>query len=163
MMRKQAFRLVLVAAVLSLAAVTVFAQSNKKPVNWDQGIPEPFHSPSASNRPQVVERPGGANLAIPQGFQVEEFAMDSNWIRPRYMLLLPNGHILMTDSGDRNEQRGTVSPRGTVRIKALHERSDSRAGIDVGCFGRSVRGAQQLILRCSSTFQKVAASHHQIE
>ena len=121
-MRKQAFRLVLVTAALTLAAAAALAQSNKKPVNWDQGIPEPFHSPSASNRPQVVERPDGANLAIPQGFQVEEFAMDSNWIRPRYMMLLPNGQILMTDSGDRNEQNGAVyqiSPKGEVVGKLL--------------------------------------------
>lgn len=95
-------------SLLALGCASAFAADDEKPVNWNDGIPEPFHSPSASNRPRVVERPDGAALALPEGFQVEEFAMHPDWIRPRYMLMLPNREILLSDSGDRGEPNGAV-------------------------------------------------------
>lgn len=106
------FTLTLAALALAAAPHPASAQPAakpaEKPVNWGDGIPEPFHSPSASNRPQVIEQPDGADLAVPAGFQVEEFATHADWIRPRYMLRLPNHEILMSDSGDRNEANGAV-------------------------------------------------------
>lgn len=59
-------------------------------------LPPPFHTPSAQNRPQVIERPDGAQLRVPAGFQVAEFA--SGFDKPRIMLYTPTGEILVTES-----------------------------------------------------------------
>jgi glucose/arabinose dehydrogenase len=67
-------------------------------------LPPPFHTPSATNRPQVIDRPDGAQLRVPQGFQVEEYASDFN--KPRIMLYTPTGEILVTES----------APNGTVTV-----------------------------------------------
>ena len=61
-------------------------------------LPEPYHSPSASNGPSVVTRPDGAQLNLPAGFTIEEFA--GGFSRPRYMILGPSGEVLLTDSVD---------------------------------------------------------------
>ena len=34
----------------------------------------PFATPSVRNAPQEIDRPGGAQLSVPQGFKIEEFA-----------------------------------------------------------------------------------------
>ncbi|MFN3322264.1 MAG: PQQ-dependent sugar dehydrogenase [Bryobacteraceae bacterium] len=73
-----------------LAAVVLLAQV-KAPK-----LPPPYHTPSANNRPQVVDRPSDAQLSVPAGFKVEEFA--SNFERPRYMVQGPGGEILVSDS-----------------------------------------------------------------
>ncbi len=67
-------------------------------------LPPPFHTPSATNRPQVIDRPDGAQLRVPQGFSVEEYASDFN--KPRIMLYTPTGEILVTES----------APNGTVTV-----------------------------------------------
>ncbi|HYI95887.1 MAG TPA: PQQ-dependent sugar dehydrogenase [Bryobacteraceae bacterium] len=59
-------------------------------------LPPPFHSPSVQNGPQVVARPEGAQLRLPQGFQIAEFA--SGFDKPRIMLYTPTGEILVTES-----------------------------------------------------------------
>jgi glucose/arabinose dehydrogenase len=59
-------------------------------------LPAPFHTPSANNRPNVVGRPDGAQLSLPKGFQIEEYA--SGFERPRYMIDGPSGELLLTDS-----------------------------------------------------------------
>ncbi|MEJ7605216.1 MAG: PQQ-dependent sugar dehydrogenase [Bryobacteraceae bacterium] len=59
-------------------------------------LPPPFQSPSATNRPQVIAKPDGVQLQVPAGFQVEEFA--SGFQKPRIMLELPGGGILVTES-----------------------------------------------------------------
>lgn len=61
-----------------------------------QPLPPPFHTPSAMNRPRVIERPDGARLQVPQGFDVTEYA--SGFERPRYMVLGPSGELLLSDS-----------------------------------------------------------------
>jgi glucose/arabinose dehydrogenase len=66
-------------------------------------LPPPFHTPSATNRPQVIDRPDGAQLRVPQGFTVEEYASGFN--KPRIMLYTPTGEILVTES----EPNGTVT------------------------------------------------------
>jgi glucose/arabinose dehydrogenase len=112
--------LALTALGLGMVAAAV-SQSNEKPVNWN-GLPEPFATPSATNRPQVIERPDGANLSVPQGFDVQEFSVHSEYIRPRYMMLLPNNHILLSDSGDAQGKNGVVyhlSPDGKQVAKLL--------------------------------------------
>jgi glucose/arabinose dehydrogenase len=59
-------------------------------------LPPPFHTPSANNRPEVVPRPGGAQLRLPQKFSAEEYA--SGFEKPRFMLQSPGGEILISDS-----------------------------------------------------------------
>ena len=82
--------LLAISAVVSISTVTLVAWQN--PVK----LPPPFQTPSSNNRPQVVERPAGANLNLPTGFSIEESA--SGFQRPRYMTLGPSKEILLSDS-----------------------------------------------------------------
>lgn len=59
-------------------------------------LPPPFHTPSATNRARVIERPAGAQLGLPAGFAVEEIM--GGFQRPRFMLLGPSNEILLSDS-----------------------------------------------------------------
>ncbi len=68
-----------------------FAAENKKPQ-----LPAPFVTPSATNPPKVVPQPDGRQLTVPTGFTVTEFA--SGFTKPRIMLQLPGGAVLVTDS-----------------------------------------------------------------
>ncbi len=99
------YRIRLSALVWLLAAGTVFAQSPRLPVNW-KGLPEPYHTESASNAPRIVPRPAGAQLRVPEGFRVEEFA--SGFTKPRFMLVGSAGEILLSDSGERGSPSGAV-------------------------------------------------------
>jgi glucose/arabinose dehydrogenase len=58
-------------------------------------LPPPFHSPSSTNRPKVVPKPGNAQLQLPKGFGIEEYA--TGFERPRFMLQGPNREILLTE------------------------------------------------------------------
>jgi glucose/arabinose dehydrogenase len=60
-------------------------------------LPPPFHTPSANNRPRVIARPDGAELRLPKGFQIEEYAA-GGFERPRFMLAGPSGELLVSDS-----------------------------------------------------------------
>lgn len=82
--------LLAISAAVSISTVSLVAWQN--PVK----LPPPFQTPSANNRPQVVERPAGANLNLPTGFSIEEYA--SGFQRPRYMTLGPSKEILLSDS-----------------------------------------------------------------
>ena len=62
----------------------------------NEPLPPPFHTPSASNRPQVIERPDGARLNVPTGFSVDEFA--AGFQRPRIMIYAPGGEIFISES-----------------------------------------------------------------
>jgi glucose/arabinose dehydrogenase len=70
-------------------------------------LPAPYHTPSASNAPTVVKRPDGAQLKLPPGFAIDEFA--GGFERPRYMIFGPSGEILLSDSARRG------------RVYALHD------------------------------------------
>jgi glucose/arabinose dehydrogenase len=59
-------------------------------------LPAPFHTPSVTNGPKVVEKPAAAELKVPEGFRVTEFA--SGFEKPRIMLEAPNGDILVAQS-----------------------------------------------------------------
>ncbi len=59
-------------------------------------LPPPFATDSANNRPHVVARPAGAQLHLPPGFAIEEYA--TGFDTPRYMLTGPSGEILLSDS-----------------------------------------------------------------
>ena len=81
--------------VLALAALvvgTASAQQQQAKVI----LPPPGATPSANNRPQVVARPDGANLQVPEGFKIEEYA--SGFRTPRIMIYAPGGQILLTES-----------------------------------------------------------------
>jgi glucose/arabinose dehydrogenase len=59
-------------------------------------LPPPFATPSSTNRPVVVARPEGAQLQVPKGFQIDEYASGFN--TPRFMLLGPSNEIILSDS-----------------------------------------------------------------
>jgi glucose/arabinose dehydrogenase len=69
----------------------------------DPKLPPPFATPSARNNPRVIERPEGARLKVPAGFDVQEFATDLK--RPRVMIYTPTGDLLITES----VENGTVT------------------------------------------------------
>lgn len=68
----------------------LFAQAKKV------ALPPPNATPSASNPAKVVAQPAGKTLNLPAGFAAEEFA--SGFQKPRYMLELPGGTVLVTES-----------------------------------------------------------------
>ncbi len=74
-----------------LVAVCAGAADKKKP-----NLPVPFHTPSATNPPKVVPQPDGRTLQVPQGFTVTSYA--KGFAKPRVMLELPNGTVLVADS-----------------------------------------------------------------
>jgi glucose/arabinose dehydrogenase len=59
-------------------------------------LPPPFATPSVNNRPRVIDRPDGARLQLPAGFNVEVYA--EGFEVPRFMLQGPGGEILVSDS-----------------------------------------------------------------
>lgn len=59
-------------------------------------LPPPYATKSASNGPRVVNRPSGAQLQVPPGFHIEEYA--SRLRDPRYLLVAPNGDLFVTES-----------------------------------------------------------------
>lgn len=58
-------------------------------------LPPPYATPSAAAGPKIVSRPEGAELKLPKGFTIEEFA--SGFQRPRFMCLGPSGEVLLSD------------------------------------------------------------------
>jgi glucose/arabinose dehydrogenase len=95
---------------------------------WQQArvttLPKPYHTESSVNRPQVISRPDGARLTLPQGFSIEEYA--SGFERPRYMLLGPSKELLLTDAVN----DGTVYlMEGQGKRKKLIERLDRPYGL----------------------------------
>ncbi len=86
-------------AILTLAAVTLISSAAAWQIasKSDAKLPAPFATPSANNRPHVVEKPGGAKLNLPAGFSVNVWA--EGFDVPRYMLQGKNGEILLSDMG----------------------------------------------------------------
>jgi glucose/arabinose dehydrogenase len=56
----------------------------------------PYATPSVRNQPHVIPRPDGAQLQVPQGFDVEEWA--TGFDQPRFMLQGPSNELLLSDS-----------------------------------------------------------------
>ena len=80
---------------LPAAALLAFAVA----LAWDQKevkLPPPFATPSVDNGPHVVDRPQGAELKLPDGFQVDIYA--EGFEQPRFMALGPGGELLVSDS-----------------------------------------------------------------
>ncbi|VXD15738.1 NHL repeat containing protein [Planktothrix serta PCC 8927] len=61
-----------------------------------ESLPQPFHSNSASNPPQVIPIPENPILNVPVGFKVNIFA--DNLDQPRWLALTPNGDVLVTET-----------------------------------------------------------------
>ncbi len=59
-------------------------------------LPPPNPAGNVSNPAKVVPQPAGKSLTVPAGFTAEEFA--SGFQKPRDLLQLPNGTILVTES-----------------------------------------------------------------
>src|SRR3954452_14508974 len=53
-------------------------------------------APPISNAPTVVPRPAGAQIKVPAGFSVEEYA--AGFARPRFMVEGPSGEVLVSDT-----------------------------------------------------------------
>ena len=59
-------------------------------------LPPPDKTRSASNSPDIVARPRGAQLRVPAGFKIEEYA--AGFRDPRVLRTAPNGDIFVTES-----------------------------------------------------------------
>jgi glucose/arabinose dehydrogenase len=86
---------------LTVAGITLLSATGL--VAWqvqqfESKLPAPFATPSSNNRPRVVGRPDGAQLKVPDGFAIEEYAADFRV--PRYLLYGPSGEILLSDAAD---------------------------------------------------------------
>ncbi len=92
-------------AALALGGLAYFTPRKGQGQNAvsPQTLPAPYATPSSDNGPRVVARPPGAQLHVPPGFQVEEFA--SGLDNPRWMTVAPNGDVFCVES---NPGRVTV-------------------------------------------------------
>ena len=61
-----------------------------------EDLPQPNETKSVTNLPTVVKRPPGAQLNVPPGFKIEEYA--NGFRNPRFLLTAPNGDIFVTES-----------------------------------------------------------------
>jgi len=80
------------AATILASALSLSAQVQQQ----EAKLPAPFATPSADNGPRVVARPDGAQLQVPHGFEIEEYA--TGFQTPRFMLTGPSGEIILSDS-----------------------------------------------------------------
>ena len=83
-------------------------------------LPAPYATPSVYRFPKVVAKPDGAELQLPAGFRIEEFA--AGFRIPRFMTLGPGGEILVTES--------LPSGRGGVYIVGATERKPIVSNLD---------------------------------
>lgn len=107
-----------------VACAAVLAQD--LPVNW-RGLPAPYAIPSARNPPWIVPRPAGAELSLPAGFAIEEWARSLDG-GPREMLPGPAGEVIVTQMGD-----------GSVTVIRDGKRKDVLRGLN-GPFGLAMGG-----------------------
>ncbi len=82
--------------VLFLASNLIHAESTK-PINWpENGLPDPYATPSVSNGSKVIAQPEGVELKVPDGFVIEEYM--SGFASPRFMIAGSKGEILLSDT-----------------------------------------------------------------
>lgn len=60
-----------------------------------EDLPPPYATKSVGNRPVVIDRPAGAQLRVPDGFEVSLFA--DGLQHPRGMVVAPDGAVLVTE------------------------------------------------------------------
>ena len=63
---------------------------------FEAKLPPPYATPSSDNRPHVISHPSGAQLQVPHGFEIEEYA--GGFDTPRFMYTAPGGEIIVSDS-----------------------------------------------------------------
>jgi len=63
---------------------------------FEAKLPPPYATPSSDNRPHVISHPSGAQLQVPHGFEIEEYA--SGFDTPRFMYTAPGREIIVSDS-----------------------------------------------------------------
>jgi glucose/arabinose dehydrogenase len=80
------------AFVLAFTALAADKESAAK----RPSLPAPYHTPSVANGPKVIPQPENRALKLPAGFTAQEFS--SGFTKPRYLLALPNGEVLVSDS-----------------------------------------------------------------
>jgi glucose/arabinose dehydrogenase len=82
-------------------------------------LPDPS-SRSIANSPKVVERPAGARLKVPIGFEVKLFA--SGLDQPRLMRVAPNGDVFVAESraGRIRVLRPSENGENVSRSEILH-------------------------------------------
>jgi glucose/arabinose dehydrogenase len=85
-------KLIVSLSVLPALAGGLMAQVQQ----FESKLPAPFTTPSSDNRPRVVSQPSGAQLQVPHGFEIEEYA--AGFDTPRYMYTAPGGEIILSDS-----------------------------------------------------------------
>src|SRR4051812_21896929 len=56
----------------------------------------PAQAPPNPNAPAIVPRPAGAQIKVPAGFSVDEYA--AGFARPRFMVEGPGGEVLVSDT-----------------------------------------------------------------
>jgi glucose/arabinose dehydrogenase len=105
---------------ISLASVTAISATAL--IAWQvqqfpAKLPAPYATPSATNRPRVVERPGAAKLQLPQGFEIEEYM--SGFEVPRYMIYGPSKEILISDAADGGGVYALVNKEKKELVKGL--------------------------------------------
>ncbi len=61
-----------------------------------EDLPEPYSTPSVGNRPVVIDRPAGAQLRVPDGFEVSLFAEGLQ--HPRAMVVAADGAVFVTEA-----------------------------------------------------------------
>lgn len=112
---------IFVFALSCMAMSAVFAQQQKPAVV----LPAPYHTPNNANGPKVVPKIDGLKLTVPAGFEVEEY-VTSGFKKPRIMLALPDGSVLVSDA----VAKGTVMLVGADRsLKPLIENLDRPSGL----------------------------------
>lgn len=84
-------------------------------------LPAPYHTPSASNGPKVIQRPDGAALRVPAGFDITEDA--TGFEMPRYMIYGPSGEI--RSAMPQSPAVSTPSPTPTRTAKSRTARRPS--------------------------------------
>lgn len=86
-------------------------------------LPEPYASASANNFPRFIDKPADAELALPEGFEVEIFATGLQ--APRAMVLAPNGDIFLAET-----QSG--------RIKVMRPSADGSTAAEIEVFAQGL-------------------------
>jgi glucose/arabinose dehydrogenase/cytochrome c2 len=77
-----------------------------------ENLPSPYATLSAGNAPHTVDRPAGATLSVPAGFQVKLFA--SGLSGPRLLRIAPNGDIFIAENR-----------RGRIRVLRAADGADA--------------------------------------
>jgi glucose/arabinose dehydrogenase len=85
---------------------------------FQQDLPAPYATPSASNGAKVIARPAGAELKVPEGFVVEEYA--TGFQRPRFMVQGAGAEVLVSDA----------VPNGSVYVLTNGEKKVLLSGLD---------------------------------